>query len=160
MEWARQDVAYYIAQKELYETRKGQLEQARSDIANLKQDHARSRQAWIAQQANDTEKALKDTLPGWNDKTLDELIAYAGNYGVGQAVFDSVLLQKGFWEMAHKAKAYDGLLEKKAQMKPVNKLPKVAAPQARNQPPQLAKRQEAVKRYNAAPSLSSLADLL
>lgn len=161
VEWAQTDVAYYIAQKELYESRKGQLEQARSDIANLQQDHARSRQAWIAQQANETEKALRDTLPDWNDKTLDTLIEYAGKHGVGEKVFDTVLLQKGFWELANKAKKYDELLEKKATMKPVNQLPKVSTPQARNQqPPQLARRQEAIKRYEKAPSIQNLADLL
>lgn len=161
VEWAQQDVAYYIAQKELYENRKGQLEQARSDITHLQQEHARSRQAWIAQQANETEKALKDTLPDWNDKTLDALIDYAGKHGVGEKVFDTVLLQKGFWELANKAKKYDELLEKKASMKPVNQLPRVTTPQARNsQPPQLAKRQDAVKRYQASPSIATLADLL
>lgn len=161
VEWAQQDVAYYIAQKELYESRKGQLEQARSDIASLQQDHARSRQAWIAQQANETEKALKDTLPDWNDKTLDALIEYAGKHGVGEKVFDTVLLQKGFWELADKAKRYDALLEKKASMKPVSQLARVTPPQARNsQPPQLAKRQEAMKRHNSAPSIQTLADLL
>jgi hypothetical protein len=157
---AEQDVALYIAQKEQHEARKGQLEEARKAIANLQEQQARSRQAWVAQQADETERALKDTLPGWNDNTLNDLIAYAGKYGVNQKVADAVLLQKGFWELAHKARAYDELQEKKAQMKPVSKLNKVTPPQAKNQPSQQAKNKDALLRHKVKPSLQTLADLL
>lgn len=160
VEWAQQDVAYYVAEKEKYEARKGQLDQARSAIGYLQEEQARSRQAWITQQADATESALKDTLPGWNENTLPELADYAGKYGLTPKSADVAFVQKGLWEVLHKAKAYDALLAKKAEMKPVTKLAKVVSPQAKNQPSQLAKRQDAVKRYNAAPSLSSLADLL
>lgn len=159
-EWASQDVAYYIAQKEQYEARKGQLEEARNAITQLQQEQARQRQAWIAQQAEATERALRDTLPGWNDNTLNELVEYAGKAGIDQRNADSVLLQKGFWELAHKAKAYDALLAKKAEQKPVSKLQKVTSPKAANQPSQLAQRQVAMKRHKARPSLATLGALM
>lgn len=142
-------VEYFIAQKEQYEHRKGQLENARAAHQQLVQEQARQRQAWIMQQAGATERALRDTLPGWNENTLGELAEFAGKYGIGQKVADAVLLQKGFWELAHKAKAYDELLAKKASMKPVKDMPKVAAPKAQNQPSQLAKANAAWKDYSA-----------
>lgn len=153
-------VEYYVAQKEQYEHRKGQLEQARTAIAQAQQEQSRQRQDWMQRQGEETERALRDTLPGWTETTLNELITYADKYGIGSKVADSVLLQKGFWELAHKARAYDGLMEKKAQMKPVSKLPKVAAPGTRTQPPQLAKRQAAHKQFREKPTLNNLADLI
>lgn len=161
VELAQQDVAYYIAQKEQYEARRGQLADAREAIAKLQDEQARSRQAWIAQKGQETESALKNTLPGWNEQSLNELMAYAGKHGLGQQNFDHAMLEKGFWEIAHKAKAYDELLEKKAQIKPVSQpANKVAPAQAKNQPSQLAKRQDAMKRHRANPSIKTLADLL
>jgi hypothetical protein len=158
---AQDDVALYIAQKEQYEARRGQLASAREAIANLQDEQARTRQAWIAQKGQETENALKSTLPGWNEQSLNELMAYAGKHGLGQQNFDHAMLEKGFWEMAHKAKAYDELQEKKAQIKPVSQpANKVAPAQAKNQPSQLAKRQEAMKRHRASPSIKTLADLL
>ena len=160
IEWAQQDAAYYLAQKELYENRKGQLEQARTAIANLENERQRQRQAFIAQQADATEKALRDTLPGWSDDTLNDYAKYAAGLGLTPDKVDVAFVQEGFWRLIHKAKAYDALLAKKAEMKPVSQLPKVAKPGNNNQPPQLAKRQDAMKRYKAAPSISTLADLL
>lgn len=160
IEWAQQDAAYYLAQKELYENRRGQLEQARQAIHHLQSEQQRQRQAWIAQQAESTEKALRDTLPGWNDEMLDQYAKYATGLGLTPDKAGDAFVQKGFWELIHKAKQYDALLAKKAEMKPVAKLSKVAKPGNNNQPPQLAKRQEALKRHKANPSISSLADLL
>lgn len=158
---AQDDVALYIAQKEQYEARRGQLAYAREAIAQLQDEQARSRQAWIAQKSQETETALKSTLPGWNEKSLNELVDYAGKYGLGPQNFDHAMLEKGFWEMANKAKAYDELQEKKAQIKPVSQpANKVAPAQAKNQPSQLAKRQDAMKRHRANPSIKTLADLL
>ncbi|MHC9085347.1 hypothetical protein ACYX7E_09945 [Luteimonas sp. RIT-PG2_3] len=153
-------IEYYVAQKEQHEHRKGQLEQARKAIDQAQQEQSRQRQDWATKKADETEKALRDTLPGWNENTLNELIGYAGKYGIGNSVFGEVLLQKGFWELAHKAKAYDALLEKKAQMKPVSKLAKVAPPGTRTQPPQLAKHQAAHKQYREKPSMDNLAAML
>lgn len=160
IEWAQQDAAYYLAQKELYENRKGQLAQAQTAIQNLQQDQHRQRQAWIAQKADETEKALRDTLPGWNDDVMTEYVKYAGGLGLSPQNTDTAFLNPGLWQLIHKAKAYDAIQAKKAEMKPVADLPKVAKPGSGNQPPQLAKRQEAMKRHKSAPSLQSLADLL
>lgn len=153
-------VEFYVAEKERYEHRKGQLEQARTAIAQAQQEQSRQRQDWTQRQGEETEKALRDTLPGWNENTLNDLIGYAGKYGIGATVADTVLLQKGFWELAHKARAYDELMEAKAQMKPVSKLPKVAAPGTKTQPRQLAKHQAAHRQFREKPSLHSLADLI
>ena len=160
IEWAQQDAAYYLAQKELYENRRGQLEQARQSIHYLQSEQQRSRQAWIAEQAEATEKALRDTLPGWNDDTLDDYAKYAAGLGLTPDKADVAYVQKGFWELIHKAKQYDALQAKKAEIKPVEKpLAKVAKPGNNNQPPQLARRQEAFKRHKAAPTLATLAAL-
>lgn len=160
IEWAKDDAHYYLAQKELYENRKGQLEQARTAIKHLQDEQARQRQAYVSQQADATEKALRDTLPGWNDDMFKDLAHYAEANGLTPDKADMAFVQEGFWKLLHKAKAYDALLAKKAELKPVAQLPKVSKPGASNQPPQLARRQEAMKRHKTAPSLNSLADLL
>ena len=160
IEWAQQDAAYYLAQKELYETRRGQLEQARTAISHLQGEQHRQRQVWIAQQAEAAEKELRDTLPGWDDNKLDVLSQYLGGYGLTPDKAEGAYVQAGLWKLAHKAKAYDELQAKKAEMKPVAQLPKVAKPGTNNQPSHLAKRQEAFKRHKSSPSLTSLADLI
>lgn len=157
---AQQDAASYLAQKELYEARKGQLNQVYAELESQKQEQARQRQAWIQHKAQATEKALKDTLPGWNDARLDELSGYANEAGLTFSTADMAMLEPGFWQVLHKAKAYDALQAQKAKLKPVTQLPKVHKPSGNPQPPQLAKRQEAIKRHRAKPSLDSLADLL
>lgn len=160
VEMAQRDAGLYIAQKEQYEARRGQLAEATRAIANLQDEQARSRQAWIAEKSTQTEASLRSTLPGWNDNTLSELNAYISKHGLGWQGADDVMYEKGFWELAHKARQFDELMEKKAQMKPVSKLPKVAAPSTRTQPPQLAKRQAAHKQFREKPNLQNLADLL
>ena len=160
VEWASQDAGYYIAQKELYESRKGQLEKAQQALHRVEQERNLSRQSAIQQQILETQAALKDTLPDWNTAKEEELAAYVGEQGLNPKDADMAFWKSGFWTMAHKAKAYDGLLAEKAKMKPVSTLAKVHKPTANNQPPQLAKRQEAMKAHRAKPSLQSLADLL
>jgi len=157
---AQQDAAQYLAQKELHDRRKDKLHQVRAELESLEQDAHRQRQAEFAQKVQSTEQALKDTLPGWSDAKAQELFDYLGKQGLNFENLGIGIAEKGLFEMAHKALAYDQLVEKRAQMKPVKNLPKVAAPQARNQPAQLARRQEAMKRHKAAPSISTLADLL
>lgn len=161
VELASQDVGLYIAQKEQYETRKGQLQAAHEAIANVQQEAQRQRQAWIAQQADATEKALRDTLPGFGEKTIDDLATYLGKVGITPKTADVGYVQKGLWEIAAKAKAYDELQAKTATLKPVSQLPKVAKPSAANQPNRAAvNKAEAFKRFNAKPSLQSLGNLL
>lgn len=160
VEWASQDAGYYIAQKELYESRKGQLEKAQQALHRVEQERNLSRQSAIQQQILETQAALKDTLPDWNTAKEEELAAYVGEQGLNPKDADMAFWKSGFWTMAHKAKAYDGLMAEKAKMKPVSTLAKVIKPSTNNQPPQLAKRQDAMKRHNANPSLNTLADLI
>ena len=160
VEWASTDAGYYIAQKESYEQRKGQLQQAEAAIEHLKGEQHRQRQAHIAKQAQDAVEHLKSTLPDWTENTLPELEKYVNEQGLTAESMEAGYVQKSLWTMAHKAKAYDEIMAKKATMKPVAQLQKVVRPQANNQPQSLARRQEAVKRHNANPSISTLADLL
>lgn len=154
------DTAGYLRQKEQFEARRGQLQQAYSEIQQIQNEQARKRQAWFTETAEAAEKHLRDTLPGWNDDMLADLNGYVGKLGLTPEAARLGMLAPGFWQMAHKAKAYDQLQAKKAEMKPVSQLPKVHKPTANNQPPQLAKQQDAMKRHKAAPSLKTLADLL
>jgi hypothetical protein len=157
---ASTDAGSYLAQKELYEARKGQLDTVLSESRALVDEQARQRQAYVTHKAAQAEKALKDTLPGWNDAMFTELAGYAESLGLNPGSADMAMLEPGFWQMAQKAKAYDALQAEKAKLKPVNQLPKVHKPSANNQPPQLARRQEAIKRHKANPSVDSLAALL
>ena len=157
---ASTDAGSYLAQKELYEARKGQLDTVLSESRALVEEQARQRQAYVNHKASQAEKALKDTLPGWNEAVLTELAGYADSLGLNPGSADMAMLEPGFWQMAQKAKAYDALQAEKAKLKPVNQLPRVHKPSANNQPPQLARRQEAIKRHKANPSVDSLAALL
>jgi len=150
-----------MLRKEQYEIEKGKLHRAHEAISNVEQEAQRSRQARIVQQAEETEKALRDTLPGWNDKTLDELVAYAEKVGLTPKTANDAFVQKGLWELAYKAKAYDDIQAKKADLKPVAQLAKVAKPQASNPPNRVqVQRKEAFQRHAAKGTLDSLADLL
>lgn len=162
IEWASQDANYYLVQKEQYEARKGQLQQTEAAIQHAESDRQRQRQAWITSQADATEQALRDTLPGWNDNTLTELAEYAAKHGLNPQTVDVAFVQKGLWELAHKAKAYDALLAKKAELKPVAQLAKVHKPSASNQPNRSTlSRANAEKKFAANPqSMDALADLI
>lgn len=154
------DTHAYLVQKEQYEARRGQLGQAYEAVQALRNEQERQRQSAITEKAVATEKVLKDTLPGWNDETLDTLAGYAATAGLTPQTASDAFLEPGFWTLAHKAQAYDALMAEKSRLKPVNKLPKVSKPQAGNQPPQLARRQDAMRRHKANPSMQTLVDLL
>lgn len=161
VELASQDVGLYIAQKEQYENRKDTLNKTFEAISNVEQEKQRQRQAWIAQQADETEKALRSTLPGFGDNTLNELADYLGKSGLTPQAAGEAFVQKGLWELAHKAKAYDALQEQKSKLKPIAQLAKVQKPKASNQPNrEQVKKANAQSRYKANPSLQTLADLL
>lgn len=151
---------YYLAQKEQHEQRKGQLQEAQAGIEHLSNERQRQRQAYLKDTASASIAALKDTLPGWSDETLPELEKYVHSLGLTPDAMEAGYVQKNLWLLAHKAKAYDALQATKAAMKPVSTLPKVIRPGSSNQPQHLAKRQEAMKRHERAPSISTLADLL
>lgn len=157
---AQQDAASYLAQKELYEARKGQLQQAFAESSRLRDEQARSRQAWINHKAEASEKVLKDTLPGWDNAMLESLAGYARDLGLTPESAQTAMLEPGFWQLAQKAKAYDALIAEKAKLKPVSQLTRVQKPSTVNQTPQSVRRQEAIKAHKARPSLDSLANLL
>jgi hypothetical protein len=150
----------YLAQKEQYEARKGQLQQAYHAAQAIRQEEARQRQASIEQKAAATEKVLKDTLPGWGDDTLKELAEYADKIGLNPKSAEAAMLEPGFWQLAHKAKAYDAIQAKKAQMKPTEKLAKVVKPSAANQSGKVAERAKREAAFNKNPSVDALAELL
>jgi hypothetical protein len=158
---AQQDAASYLAQKEIYESRRGQLNQAYSEIQNIQNETARQRQAVINERAEAAEKVLKDTLPGWGDTMLSELSSYADKAGLNPRVASEAMLTPGFWEVVHKAKAYDAIQADKAKLKPKSELPKVHKPLATNQPSRATlKRADAEKQYAAKPSLNTLSALI
>lgn len=152
---------HYLALKEQYEARRGQLQQALTAQQNLLQDQARQRQAWVEQKAGATEKALRDTLPGWDDKTLDTLASYAQSIGLTPQTASEAFLEPGFWQVMHKAHAFDALQAEKAKLKPVNQLPKVQKPSSANQPTRRDERKrEAMEAHRKNPSLNTLAALI
>jgi len=158
---AAQDAHLYLAQKEQHEQKKGKLQAAYAQIRQVQDEQARQRQAWIAEAAQSTEAMLRDTLPGWSDKTLAELADYAKDVGLTPQTAELAMLTPGFWQIAQKAKAFDAIQERKAQMKPVQKLAKVAKPAANNTNGKAAadraKREAA---FDKNPSVDALADLL
>jgi hypothetical protein len=161
VEWAAKDPAYYLTAKAQHDSKKGQLQQALGELHRLKDEQHRQRQAALDQKAEATLRHLESTLPGWNDGELAALSAYIGKAGIRPETHADAFVESGLWEMAHKAKAYDALLAQKAALKPVKAAPKVHKPGASNpQPPQLAKRQEAMKAHSARPSIDTLAALL
>lgn len=160
LEWAQKDPGYYLAAKEAHETKKAQLQKALGEVRHLKDEAHRQRQALIDQKAEATYKHLADSLPGWNEAVALELSRYIQDAGIKPETHTDAFVEHGLWELAHKAKAYDALMAEKAKLKPVNQLSKVHKPTGSNQPPQLARRQEAMKAHKAKPSLDSLASLL
>lgn len=163
IELAHENAAYYIAQKEAYEGQKDKLRQAYAAIHSVQQQQAHHRQAALMQQADETFAHLTNTLPGWKEAPeakVKELSEYMAPLGLTPQTTADAFVQKGIWELAHKAKAYDALMAEKAKLKPKSELQKVHKPSGNNQPPQLARRQEAVKRHKANPTIQSLADLI
>lgn len=159
---AQEDAHAYLVQKELYEGRKGKLEGVQQFIQAQQADMQRQRQAWVSLQADETERKLRDTLPGWNDSRMTELHKYSVEHGIGAT--DTALLSPGFWQMLDKAQAYDALKTKSAEAKkPQPKTPpKLTKPNAVNAPTTAdsLKNANAFKAHKAAPSINTLADLL
>ena len=154
------DTAGYLRQKEQYEARRGQFQQAYAAIQHIQDEQARQRQAWIAERAADAERVLADTLPGWSDNTLNELSGYAKTFGVTPNEAAEAMLSPGFWQLIHKAKAFDAIQAKKAEMKPTQKLARVAKPTAVNTSGKVAERAKREAAFNKNPSVDALADLL
>lgn len=160
---AAEDVGQFILAKELYEGQRAKLGQVAQALHQMRQQQGAEQASQRQQRQAKVERELIDSLPGWKEAPAErfkEAADYVRALGLTPDEVGDAALTVGFWQLAHKAKAYDALLAKKAEMKPVAQLPKVSKPGTNNQPPQLAKRQEAMKRHRANPSISSLADLL
>jgi hypothetical protein len=157
---AQQNAAHYLALKEQHEAKKGQLQQALSEIRALKEQSHRQRQAALDAKAESTLKALADT-PGWSDGELSSLQSYIKANGITPDAHADTFVELGLWEMARKARAYDALQAQKATLKPAAKVRPVQKPGTTvAQPPQLAQRQQAIKAHKARPTVETLANLL
>lgn len=160
IEWAHQDAGMYIAHKDQYESRKGKLEKAQHALQATQHEQHRQRQALIAQTISETQATLKNTLPDWDHAKENELAAYVGKAGLTPDKSDMAFWHAGFWQMAHKAKAYDAIQSRKAEMKPVKQLAKVNKPAAANTTGKQAERTKREADFNKDPSVNNLARLL
>lgn len=159
--WASENAGLYLAHKQQYDDRKGQLKEAVAAVEAVRQEAQRKRQARIAEQAEATDKALRDTLPDWNDTKLGELADYIRKEGITPEDSPEAFVKKGLWLLAHKAKAFDALQAEKAKLKPKTELKKVQKPSQAHTPNRAeAKHGEALKRFKTKPSLNTLADLM
>lgn len=161
-ELASYDAGAYIAQKEAYQARVDKLRNTYGQLQHLEQQQNQLRQSQLLEKANETEKYLVEHLPGWKDapeKSLAELNSYIKEYGLSPETTKEAYVEKGLWEIAHKAREYDRLMERKATLKPKAELPKVNKPAANHNPTNV-RQQEAFKRFKAKPSLDTLADLI
>jgi hypothetical protein len=159
---ASYDAGAYIAQKEAYQARVDKLRNTYGQLQHLEQQQNQLRQSQLLEKANETEKYLVEHLPGWKDapeKSLAELNSYIKEFGLSPETTKEAYVERGLWEIAHKAREYDRLMAQKATLKPKAELPKVNKPAANHNPTNV-RQQEALKRFNKKPSLETLADLI
>jgi hypothetical protein len=159
---ASYDAGAYIAQKEAYQARVDKLRNTYGQLQHLEQQQNQLRQSTLLEKANETEKYLVEHLPGWKDapeKSLAELNSYIKEFGLSPETTKEAYVERGLWEIAHKAREYDRLMAQKATLKPKAELPKVNKPAANHNPTNV-RQQEAMKRFNKKPSLETLADLI
>lgn len=162
VELASYDAGAYLAQKEAYQARVDKLRNTYGQLQHLEQQRNQLRQSELLEKANETEKYLVEHLPGWKDapeKSLAELNDYIKGFGLSPETTKEAYVERGLWELAHKAREFDRLMERKATLKPKADLPKVQKPSANHNTANV-RQQEAMKRFNKKPSLESLADLL
>ena len=161
-ELASYDAGAYIAQKEAYQARVDKLRNTYGQLQHLEQQQNQLRQSTLLEKANETEKYLVEHLPGWKDapeKSLAELNSYIKEYGLSPETTKEAYVERGLWEIAHKAREYDRLVAQKATLKPKAELPKVNKPAANHNPTNV-RQQEALKRFKSKPSLETLANLI
>ena len=159
----QQDATQYLLAKEWHEGQQAKLNQVAQALQQMRQQQEAEQASQRQERQSKVERELIDSLPGWKDapeQKFKEAAEYVRSLGLTPEDVGDTALTVGFWQLAHKAREYDRLLAEKSKLKPVQSLPRVAKPGTNNQPPQLAKRQEALKRHKANPSISTLADLL
>lgn len=164
IELAQYDAASYLAQKEAYESRVAKLRNTYGHIQHLTQEQNQLRQSQLLEQAAETEKYLVEKLPGWKDapeKSLQELNSYIQQYGLSPETTKDAYVQAGLWEIAHKAREYDALMARKAELKPkAAAVPKKVMKPSTNPVPPNVRQQEAIKRHKSQKSLDSLSGLV
>ena len=144
----------YLVLKEAHEIRKSQLNELWQARNNLVEDQARTRQARLNHEAEQTMAALQ-SLPGWKDadKSFSEAREYMAGLGLNPQLAPEIFVKKGLWEMAQKAREYDRLIAEKEKLTPTSKLTKVQTPSKTNSLPNGKVRQsEALKRFDANPN--------
>lgn len=160
---AAQDVSQYIFAKELYEGQRAKLGQVGQALQSMLQQQESERTTQRQQRQAKLERDLTDSLPGWKDAPAEkfkETTDYLSKLGLTAESVGDAALEKGFWELAVKAKAYDAIQAQKSQMKPKAQLPKVDKPQAKNPAGKTAERAKKEAAFNKNPSVDALADLL
>ena len=159
---AHYDASSYIAQKDAHENRLAKLRTTYAKIQHFEHQQNQLRQSQLLQKANETEAYLVENLSGWKDapeKSLQELNTYIKGFGLSPETTKDAYVERGLWEIAHKAREYDKLKAAQSQLKPKATLPKVIKHSTNTQPAN-AKRQEAFKTFNRKPTLEALANLL
>lgn len=160
LELAQRDPGSYLAQQQMHESRKGQLQQVLGEIRTLRDQQHRERQAALDRKAEATLKHLTDTLPGWSDTKLRELGDYLRAAGFAPEVHADAFVEKGLWEMASKAQAFDAIKAAQAKAKPAAPITKVAKPGAANPTGKAADRAKREAVFDKNPSVDNLARLL
>ena len=161
---AHYDASSYIAQKDAHENRLAKLRTTYAKIQYFEQQQNQLRQSQLLQKANETEAYLVENLSGWKDapeKSLQELNTYIKGYGLSPETTKDAYVERGLWEIAHKAREYDKLKAAQSQLKPTATLPKTIKPSAGNQP-NVIQRQEMLKKFDrkAGKGLSDLASIV
>lgn len=160
LDLAQRDPGSYLAQQQMHESRKGQLQQALGEIRSLREQQHRERQAVLDQKFESSMSALADTLPGWSEAKLGELNAYLRAAGLTAEQHADAFVEKGLWELASKAQAFDAIKAAQAKAKPAQTITKVAKPGAANPAGKAADRAKREAEFNKNPSVDALARLL
>lgn len=160
---AAHDVSQYILAKELYEGQRAKLHQVAQALHQMRQQQEAEQASQRQQRQAKVERELIDSLPGWKDAPAEkfkETADYVMKLGLTPESVGDAALERGFWEMAHKAKAFDAIQAQKAQMKPKAQLAKVDKPAAKNPTGKAAERAKREAAFARNPSVDALADLL
>lgn len=160
-QYSDEDMGLYLRHKAQYDARQGQLAQIANHYQQLEVQSQRERQEQLNRRGAEAERVLKDTLEGWNDDMAEDLAKYASEHGLAPHEVDSPYVTAGFWQMLHKAQAYDKLQATKQGIKPTKTVTKVAKPSAaKGKQPEALRRANAVRAHSANPTIESLANLL
>lgn len=159
---AQQDPSLYLIQRQQYDARKDQYQQAVQALGHASRQAETERQRKRDEKQAQTERVL-NTLPGWEGKTkekVSEVAQYLVKAGLTGELAGSAALEPSFWQIADKAMQYDALKTKSAA-KPNNPPPKTAKPNSAN-PINTAQatRKAKFERFDKNPTLENLGALM